>query len=321
MNDLITIVVPIYNVEKYLRKCIDSIIQQTYKNLEIILIDDGSTDDSGKICDEYKNQQRIKVIHKQNGGLSDARNIGIDNANGKYITFVDSDDFITKDSIEVLYKNIIKGEKEISIGQVSTFSNENNIKDYNCNEKINIYNKKDSIEQLLYNTKYTSSTAGKLFCTHLFKNIRFPYGKKYEDLAILYKLIYESNGVVVSNKVVYNYYTARQDSIMNENFNSTRMDALYFTEEILEFIQKNFPDIEIAAITRLIIECRDIIVEIPQNSKYKKYEDYIYNYIKKYRLRTLLNRKLPLKRRISLLPILFGKKAIKIAWKVKTKIL
>ena len=111
-KDLISIIVPIYNVEKYIKKCIDSIINQTYTNLEIILVDDGSPDNCGKICDKYKEKDdRIKVIHKKNGGLSDARNAGIDIATGEYITFIDSDDYVAENYIEVLY-NLCKEQNE-----------------------------------------------------------------------------------------------------------------------------------------------------------------------------------------------------------------
>ena len=114
-EELISVIVPVYNVEKYLEKCIDSIINQTYQNLEIILVDDGSTDGSGKICDEYsRKDNRIKVIHKENGGLSDARNIGIKNANGGLIGFIDSDDYITENMFEVLQKDLRKYNADIS---------------------------------------------------------------------------------------------------------------------------------------------------------------------------------------------------------------
>ena len=322
MNDLITVVVPIYNVEKYLEKCIDSILEQTYQNIELILVDDGSTDNCGKICDNYaKKDNRIKVIHKSNGGLSDARNIGIKYAKGKFITFIDSDDFITNNAVEILYKNMVKHNKDISIGRMFSFYNENNIKHEKCEEKITNYKRDEAMETLLYNTKYTSSTAGKMFLTKLFDTVEFPYGKKYEDLATVYKLIFKSNGVVVTNQIVYNYFRNRSDSIMNAKFSYTRMDALYFTEEILDFIKKEIPDIQIAAITRMIIECRDILVEIPKDKKNKEYEKKVYEYIKKYRFKVLLNKKLPIKNRISLLPIVFGKKAIRFAWKIKMKII
>lgn len=321
MEELITVVVPIYNVEKYLKKCIESILKQTYTNMEIILVNDGSTDSCGEICDEFaKIDKRIKVLHKENGGLSDARNAGLNIAQGKYITFIDSDDFITNNAVELLYKNLIKYQKDISVGVINTFTDENNIRTNENEETILVYDKKESMQQLLYNTVCTSSTAGKLFVTKLFENIKFPYGKKYEDLATVYKLVFESNGVVISNQIVYNYFIARQGSIMNEKFKPTRMDALYFTEEILEFIKVKFPDLEDAAIARLIIECRDILVEIPNEEEYKQYEKILYNYIKKYRLRTIFDKKMPTKKRIALIPILFGKKAIKFAWKIKNRL-
>ena len=113
---LVSIIVPVYNVEKYLERCLDSLINQTLKDIEIILVDDGSTDDSGNICDKYaKKDKRIKVIHKENGGLSDARNIGLSIANGRYLQFVDSDDFIHKQMIEILYNTIINNNADISI--------------------------------------------------------------------------------------------------------------------------------------------------------------------------------------------------------------
>ena len=113
---LVSIVVPVYNVEKYLKRCVDSIINQSYNNIEILLVDDGSTDSSGKICDDYlKKDSRIKVIHKQNGGLSDARNFGIDKSTGDYLSFIDSDDWIEKDMIMNLFNSIINEKSDISI--------------------------------------------------------------------------------------------------------------------------------------------------------------------------------------------------------------
>ena len=119
MEDLISVVVPIYNVENYIKKCVDSILSQTYKNLEIILVDDGSPDNCPQICDEYaQKDNRIKVIHKENGGLSDARNAGIDISKGKFITFIDSDDYIEKDYVEVLYNSIKESIRQAKIGRI-----------------------------------------------------------------------------------------------------------------------------------------------------------------------------------------------------------
>ena len=320
-NDLISIVVPIYKVEQYLKKCVDSIINQTYNNIEIILVDDGSPDNCGAMCDEYaKVDNRIKVIHKKNGGLSDARNAGLKEAKGKYITFVDSDDFISPNCIELLYNNIVKYNKEISVGQIRRYTNLNELSETNKIEKIENFDMEDSMKHLLYNNKYTSSTAGKLFLKELFDDIEFPYGKKYEDLATVYKLVYKSNGVVISNIDVYNYFVARSESIMNEKFSETRMDALYFTEEILSFVESNIPKIKKSALARLVIECRDILVQIPNEVKYNKYKEIVSNYIRRYKLKVLINKELPLKKKLSIFPILFGEKSIKLAWKLKEKI-
>ena len=131
MDKLVSIVVPVYNVDKYLDKCVNSIINQKYKNLEIILVDDGSTDESGKKCDLWaEKDNRIRVIHKENGGLSDARNVGIDNSKGYYISFIDSDDFIENDMIEVLLKEIKENNCDISIcGYYKTYVDKDEIID------------------------------------------------------------------------------------------------------------------------------------------------------------------------------------------------
>ena len=124
MKDLISVIIPVYNVEKYLKKCLDSVINQTYKNLEIILVDDGSSDKSGLICDEYtKLDKRIKVVHKKNEGLSSARNTGLDIAKGKYISFIDSDDFVSIYMYEIMYKEIIKNNRDIVIARHIYFKN------------------------------------------------------------------------------------------------------------------------------------------------------------------------------------------------------
>ena len=163
MEDLITVIVPVYKVEKYIRRCIESIINQTYRNLEIILVDDGSPDDCGKICDEYaKKDNRIKVIHKENGGLSDARNKALDLANGKYVIFVDSDDYIEKNAIGYLYKLIQKYNTDIAIGLVnSIYDGEKNSILKNKESNIKVYNKEQALETMLYNTEFTNMACNK----------------------------------------------------------------------------------------------------------------------------------------------------------------
>lgn len=246
MRDLISIIIPVYNVEKYLKKCINSIIRQSYNNIEIILIDDGSTDNSGKICDEYAlKDNRINVIHKENGGLSSARNVGIEKAHGKYITFIDSDDWIDEEMILTLLK-IIKNEKsQIAVCNYFLAYNENiQIQKENI-KTVNLSN----IEALkkLYNEKLcTVMTIAccKLFKRELFENIRFPEEKLHEDEFTTYKLLYKAEKISYSNKKLY-YYRQREGSIINSVFNKKKLDAIEAFEERILFIERVVKDKEL----------------------------------------------------------------------------
>ena len=175
---LISVVVPVYNVAKYLKKSIESIVNQTYTNLEIILVDDGSKDESGEICEDYSlKDSRIIVIHKPNGGLSDARNAGIKQAKGEYITFVDSDDTIDYDMIEFLYDLILKFHTKMSICcQTEIFENTNKKNVIGNNEKLKLTGK-ECIRRMLYHDIVDTSAWAKLSSTELFKTVKFPKGK------------------------------------------------------------------------------------------------------------------------------------------------
>lgn len=238
MEDKISVVVPIYNVEKYLIKCIDSIINQTYKNLEIILVDDGSPDSSGKIAEDFKiKDSRIKVIHKENGGLSDARNVGIDNATGKYIVFIDSDDYVEKEFVEELYKALDENIKIAQCGIKKVNDNFEILEEYGYKESV----KKSGSEMLkdTYTHKnYLENTVvwNKIYDINLFKNIRFPKGKIHEDEYTTYKLFYGQENIKVINKNLYNYRQA-PDSITGKKYNLKRLDIIDAYEERLEFFK------------------------------------------------------------------------------------
>ena len=207
----VSIIVPIYNVEKYLDDCIKSIINQTYNNIEIILIDDGSTDKSKDMCDIWKlNDNRIIVVHKENGGLSSARNAGIKIATGDYLAFVDSDDIIDEKMIENLV-DLLKEEKaDISVCKFKKYLEKDNPKFSYLDEKI-IYDKNNALKELLFD-RLTSHVCNKLFKKELFGNIEFPEGKNYEDLRTTYKIIEKCNKIVETKSELYGYMI-RDDSI------------------------------------------------------------------------------------------------------------
>lgn len=248
MNDLVSVIIPVYKVEPYLRECLDSVINQTYRNLEIILVDDGSPDECPKICDEYAERDfRVKVIHKKNGGLSDARNKGIDLATGEYITFVDSDDVIHEIYVESLYENLKKTNSDISVCQSISFKDSQEIKDVEVSYERYVLSGNDAVQDLykrLCRIKKIKSfgvsvTAwGKMFARKLFSNIRFPYGMLHEDDAVSPKVLYQSNSVCVISSRLY-CYRVTDNSIMNSPFSIKRYDSIESTSFCANFFKLN----------------------------------------------------------------------------------
>lgn len=235
-GELISVVVPVYNVESYLPHCVDTILKQTYTNIEVFLVDDGSTDSSGIICEELAElDNRIKVIRKNNGGLSDARNVAIEKANGEYITFIDSDDYIPYDSLEYLYSLIREYNADISIGKMLLTSETNELRRNQETQILKLENK-EAVKEMLYGSYYTASASGKLYKSSLFKNVRYPYGKLNEDLFTTYKVLDKANLTICSNKIVY-YYFHRNGSIMNSAFSYKKLDVLQALNQINKDIE------------------------------------------------------------------------------------
>lgn len=213
----VSIIIPIYNVEKYLTKCVESVINQTYSNIEIILVDDGSPDKCGQICDEYaKKDKRIQVIHKKNGGLSDARNKGIEKSTGDYLFFLDSDDFIEKDTIEFLTKILEENNADLSVCSVYNYNpltNEKKRDEDVSKDYIKVLNVEEALLLMLDTTKAFSWRAwNKLYKKELFNNVRYPIGKIYEDVGTTYRLILNSKKIVYSSNPKY-YYVYNDCSI------------------------------------------------------------------------------------------------------------
>ena len=239
---LISIIIPVYKVEKYLEKCIQSVINQTYENLQIILVDDGSPDNCGKICDEYaKKDHRIEVIHKSNGGLSDARNKGLEIAKGEYIGFVDSDDYIEADMYEVLYNLLKQYNADVSICNFYTVS-QGKISIKNADNGINEYNRIEILKEILLDKNIQSYAWNKLYKKELFDEIKYPIGKKYEDIGTTFYLLEKCNKVVVTGKSEY-YYINRQDSIVNNVTESTITDYIELIMQRYDYIEENIKEL------------------------------------------------------------------------------
>lgn len=289
---LISVIVPVYNVEKYLEECLDSIIKQTYKKLQIILIDDGSIDNSGKICDSYQAEDdRINVIHKDNGGLSDARNKGLKIAKGDYLAFVDSDDFITKDYVEYLLKILEKYNADVSVCSKQNFIDGGTIKKKDEEAEVVVYTGIAAMENLLYQKNIENSAWGKLYKASLFKDIYYPVGKLYEDLGTTYKVLYKAKKVIWSSEKKY-FYRQRDDSIMKKKFTMSNIDRIEVSQDLMRFIRDKCKNLHKAAVSRFFISNVQVLREIPL--KENEYSDVVYEIkrnIKQYRKVVLLDKK------------------------------
>lgn len=267
MNNKLSVVVPIYKVEKYLSRCIESILNQTYKNIELILIDDGSPDNCGKICDEYaKKDHRVRVIHKTNGGLSSARNAGLEIATGDFIGFVDSDDWIEPTMYETLIKNAINYNAEISVGGVVDLLElgeeyKQTKTTFNGSIRTECLDKKDAMKKFFLESW---SAWDKIYRRDIHIDLRFPEGKINEDEAIAIRLLDRCEKIVYTNEVFYNYIS-RPNSITTSKFSRKKLDWYRNCKNNLEFINENYSDLskyaEVRFCNSIMWSLRSIVLE------------------------------------------------------------
>ena len=224
---LISVIVPVYNVEPFLKKCVNSIIGQTYTNLEIILIDDGSPDKCPEICDAYaRKDNRIKVVHQENSGLAHVRNVGLENATGDYVTFVDSDDFVAPNYVEFLYKGIIENNADLSIASF-TVCKENYVNISPVEEEKYIMVTKTQCMEYYTSLRLNPfiSAWNKLYKRDLFDGITYPDGKLYEDAFTTYKLFEKAKKIVFTSTKLY-YYRVNPQSILGQSFREKHLEMI-----------------------------------------------------------------------------------------------
>lgn len=306
-KELISIIVPVYNVEKYLKKCVDSIVNQTYKNLEIILVDDGATDNSGKICDELVElDNRIKVYHKKNGGLSDARNYGVERATGDYIGFVDSDDYIDAEMYEKLYEAIKKENVDVAECNLKIVYPEKT--ELFTDEKYyQIYNKQEYLEEYLKIEKIFGSACVRLTKADIAKKLKFPVGKLYEDTYYAYDLIGIVDKYVIMDNPYYNYLM-RENSITNAKFNPRIFDLIEIVERFHTNVYKNYPSLKEAADCRKMYAYFSVLNSILLEEDFKNNSFYkqIIDYFKEEYTKLLRNKYITRNRKLSILLIKFS---------------
>ena len=297
---LISVVVPVYNVECYLEACVNSIIAQSYTNLEIILVDDGSTDSSPKICDKLSSiDSRIRVLHKQNGGPSDARNHGIDIATGEYIIFVDSDDTITPDAISTLQSLACEHNAAIAM---ATFNNR-----CKCRGRVITLTGIDAASRMLFQKDMDSSAWNKLYHSSLFQKHRFTEGIYYEDIDFVIRLLPEVDRVVWTDCSLYNY-RLRPSSITG-NFSLKRLDVLDVTDRIEEAAIAQWHSLLPAARDRKLSASFNMFVLLTRNGYARsEHTDRCWRNIKSLRMSSLFNRNVRLKNKLGILASLPGRR-------------
>lgn len=229
VGDLVSVIVPVYNVEKYVVKCLKSLISQTYDNVQIIIVNDGSSDRSLEIVEKYKNiDNRIEVYDKKNGGLSDARNVGIKHAKGEFICFVDSDDWVSNDYVETLI-SMFEEKVDITCGGFVYYYNSRKIV---CMEhmKNKVLSNKEAMKALCDGKWMTNHVWNKMYRRKLFSEIQFEVGRHFEDIYIMHQLFARANKVACTDKIIY-YYSMRDDSIIHQNSAQNEMDIFigYYT--------------------------------------------------------------------------------------------
>lgn len=269
--ELVSVIIPAYNIKEYLVRCVDSVLNQTYQNIEIILVDDGSTDDTPRLCDIYSEKNtNIKVIHKSNGGLSDARNHGIDIAKGEYLMFVDSDDWIAPNMVEELYLYCKRNSLKLTVCECIYVYEDGNIGKRNLSGEEFILDKKKAFEMLLQDRKFRTNAWNKIYHKSLWENIRFPYGKKYEDVHIMHEIYDKCDKIGFIDSGFY-YYFQRKGSIVHQPNLDSFDDLIKGSIIRYNYLCKYYHDLidraSAAVITSVLIVLRNIGVNKIKYSK------------------------------------------------------
>ena len=308
MGEKISVIVPVYNVEQYLERCVDSIINQTYTNLEIILVNDGSTDNSGKLCDVLaKKDKRIRVIHKENGGLSDARNRGIDEAESDLVGFIDSDDYIDRDMYEILLKNLNNTNADLSM--CALYDVYNNTPEAQVTNKETWELSSEQAIKMVMEAKILSVTAvNKLYRKSLFSDLKFEVGKIAEDAFIMIKLLDKCEKIVATNEKKY-YYVHRENSITTQKFSTKFLNVIEAYEQNSNIILEKYPKLKDVAQTRMNWAYFYVLDRLLLDDNYndKELENKLISYLKNHR-KDILNDPLFTKgRKIGLIALLLSR--------------
>lgn len=310
-GDLISVIVPVYNVESYLVECVDSILRQSYGNIEVLLVDDGSTDSSSIVCDEYSSKdRRVRVVHKKNGGLSEARNCGLSLSKGKYVAFIDSDDFVSPFFIEALYRLVcISGSRIACVPCGTSFVDGQEVdlsssKEDGLAGSIEVMSCHEALEKILYQDIETG-VQWRLYSRDLLGDSPFPVGLLYEDLASVYKLIEKADGMaLLDNPHLYAYRLRKTGIILGSYRKEKAESSIKISRTLYEDISKSHPLLADAAASRCFSVNRMVFAQIP--ASFDEDRRVVWGELVKYRLSIVLDSEARVRERIAALISFFG---------------
>ena len=297
---LISVVLPIYNIESYLDRCMEAVLNQTYSNLEILMVDDGSPDSCPQMCDRYAEQDsRVRALHKENGGLSDARNYGIARARGEYITCIDPDDYVDSDYVEYLYRLIDKYETKMSICQHVTEYDNGSVKDHGSSgdELMDI---ETCLRRMLYHDVIDTSAWAKLYHRSLFDTVSYPVGKIFEDIGTTYALMMQCDaGIAVGYESKY-HYMYHMNSIVNSSFSPRKFDLLEMTDKMGREVVSVYPSLKQAVLRRRVYARFSTLNQMLGTDDYGKEREQIIRFILRHKKRILKDPRAPRRDKIAI---------------------
>lgn len=308
---MISVIVPLYNVENYIDKCLESLVHQTYDDLEIILIDDGSLDQSGIIADKWKEKdQRIKVIHKKNGGLSSARNVGLDVCTGEYIMFVDSDDIVSIDICNQLLNQMNKYHSQISICEVEHIFDKEYCFSKSSLEKV--YSSEEAICEMWYQKSFLPSAWGKLYSADIFSSLRFTEGIIFEDIDMMHEAFSNAKKISYTNAKLYGYIH-HEGSITTKPFSNRDLVILDICKKIMKFSNERNQKLQLAAKSYTVTGAMRVYLNAPDQFVKEKKEAEVL--LKKYGKSVLHDRNIRNKTKCSLILFFYFKPLLKVVYK------
>lgn len=325
---MISVIVPVYNTKPTLERCVDSILAQTYTDFEIILVDDGSPDGAGELCDQLaKKHHNIRVLHQKNAGLSAARNAALKIAQGEYITFVDSDDTISPDMLTVLMALRNEPVRICSFTEIAPNGKSHPIPGASNDATPQALTVENCLRNMLLERGFTMSACGKLYHRDLFQTVQFPGGMLYEDVGTTYRLIMQCPHYVACRLLPLYEYHQNPGSIIHQGFNFRKLNLIELTDGMCDEIDQKFPNLK--AVTNLrrmharfsILRQMVLARPAPQNrTQFQRTEQEIVNYLREHKSWVLKNSNSSRRDQFAMRSLLLGLPVFKLAWKIYSRI-